>query len=292
MTNQFRRGVLASSIASIVVFSPMTATALDDIDNVLPPAQSGECYAKVLVPPVYKTETIKAIISEATEKLEIVPAKYATTTERVLIKESALRKKEIQPSHDFVEKRIKVADAFSVWVRDDLESDIEASPGALSDLAASGVNLNGVASGQCFYEHYKAPQFRKQDENVLVAEATERLSVVPAKFATSEKQILVRAASKRLIEVPAVFKTVADKVLVEPAKKVWKKGRGPIQRIDNTTGEIMCLVDVPAVYQDFQKRVVAAPPLTTTVVEPASFETIDVQSLVQDAQEVRQPVPE
>ena len=94
-----------------------------------------------------------------------------------------------------------------------------------------------------------------------------------------------------MVEVPAVFKTVDEKVLIEPAKRVWKKGTGPIQKIDHATGEIMCLVDVPAVYETIAKRAVAAPPLTTSVVVPAEFDTISVQSVKTAAQEIRKPIP-
>ena len=43
-------------------------------------------------------------------------------------------------------------------------------------------------------------------------------------------------------------------MLVTPARTYWKKGRGPIERVDNATGEIMCLIEEPAVYKDVTKQ--------------------------------------
>ena len=44
-------------------------------------------------------------------------------------------------------------------------------------------------------------------------------------------------------------------MLSKEAHAVWKKGRGPVEKLDNTTGEIMCLVEVPASYKTVTKTV-------------------------------------
>jgi hypothetical protein len=68
--------------------------------------------------------------------------------------------------------------------------------------------------------------------------------------------------------------------LVKPAETVWKKGRGPIEKIDNTTGEIMCLVEVPAVYETVKKNVMVAPPTTREIAIPAEYETVKKRVMV------------
>ena len=55
------------------------------------------------------------------------------------------------------------------------------------------------------------------------------------------------------------------------------RGSGPIQRLDASTGEIMCLVDVPAVYENVTKRVVKSPATTREVVIPAEFQVVRKQ---------------
>lgn len=84
------------------------------------------------------------------------------------------------------------------------------------------------------------------EEKVLVKEASERIEVVPAEYKWVEEKVLVKPDSKKLVEIPAKYEWQEEKVLVKAAHTVWKKGRGPIEKVDNSTGEIMCLVEVPA----------------------------------------------
>lgn len=289
MTQRFKRTAAACVVSAIALTGSLNAQALEE-ENVLPEAKSGECYAKVLVPPVYKTESFTAVVSEATEKFKIIPARFEKATDKVMIKAASTKLKAIAPEYKTVEKRILVSPASTSWVRKDLKSTVAASPGALADLEATGVDIAKVPAGQCFYEHFRPAVYETVEEKVMISSATEKLTVEAAKYNTSEEKVLVKHASKRLVEVPAVYASIEEKVLVESAKSVWKKGTGPIQRIDNTTGEIMCRVDIPAVYETFPKKIVTAPPLTTTVDVPAEFTTVKVKKLDFDSKEVRTPV--
>ena len=86
--------------------------------------------------------------------------------------------------------------------------------------------------------------YKQGSKRVLVSEATQKLQVVPATYKTVTERVMVKAASKKLVQVPATYANESTRVLQTPARKEWKKGTGPIQRIDNDTGEIMCLVAV------------------------------------------------
>jgi len=145
--------------------------------------------------------------------------------------------------------------------------------------------------GSCLYEHYIEPTIKLIPNRVLVSEATEKLTTSPAKYRSDTEEVLVKAAYKRLIEVPAVFTKKQDRVLVEAAHSVWQKGTGPIQKIDNQTGEIMCRVDIPAEYETIDVEVVATGPQLTDVSEEAVYKTVSVQKLESDATEQREPVP-
>lgn len=153
-------------------------------------AKAGECYARVFVPPSYRTKSEQLLKAEASERVEIIPAKYGMVEERVLVKE-----------------------------------------------------------------------------------ASERLEVIPATYRTVEERVLVSEESERIETVPAVYATETERVLVKPAYTTWKKGRGPIEKIDEATGEIMCLVTVPAEYKTVTKRVLKTPATTRTVKIPAQYKT-------------------
>ena len=82
-----------------------------------------------------------------------------------------------------------------------------------------------------------------------------------------------------------------EKQLVRPAYTTWKKGTGPIQRIDESTGEILCLVEVPAEYKTVKKTVLVSGPRTEKVAIPAEYGTVKKQVLVTPAQIRKEPTP-
>ena len=194
-------------------------------------AKPGECYARVFIPPTYKTVTEQRLKRGESERLETIPAKYEWGEAKVLIKGASERLETIPAEYDWVE------------------------------------------------------------ENVLVKDASSRLEKVPAKYEWQEEQVLVR-----------------------PAETVWKKGRGLIEKVDNTTGEIMCLIEVPAVYRTVKKKVMVSPPstrkieipadyqivkrkvmikppTTRTIEIPAEYKTVKVKKMISPPQEQRIPIP-
>lgn len=199
--------------------------------DLLPPnAKAGECYARVLIPPVYETTSERVLAKEASATIDIVPAEYE-------------------------------------WA----------------------------------------------EEKVLSKEASEKLEVIPATYKTVEEKILVKPASTRMVKVPAVYGTETEKILVTPAREYWKKGHGPVEKVDGSTGEIMCLVKedavyktvtrkvlkseattreetIPAEYKTVTRTVVDTPASTRTVTIPAQYATVKVRHLVSPAHEVRTPI--
>ena len=91
---------------------------------------------------------------------------------------------------------------------------------------------------------------------------------------SDEQQVLDRI-------IPARYDVQTERVLVKEARQYWKAGQGPVTRKDEVTGEIMCLVEEPAVYKTIEKRVLVEPekPVYRTV--PAQFETISSTEVVQ-----------
>lgn len=159
------------------------------------------------------------------------------------------------------------------------------------------------------------PKFELVEEKVIVKDATYKLELVPAQYETIEEKVLVKPAYEVLEQVPAAYEKVEEKILVKPAQTVWKKGRGPIEKIDGSTGEILCLIEEPPVYKTLTKRVLKspakvvkkevpaeykvvkktvmkAPPTTKKIEIPAEYKTVKVKKQVVPAQEKRMPIPE
>lgn len=195
----------------------------------------------------------------------------------------------------------------------------------------------GAKPGECYTRIYVPPQYETKVEEIVVADGTEFVEVVPAEFKWVEKEVLVKGESEEIEVIPATFKTVTEevvitpetavlevipaeyetveeKVLVREAYTTWKTGRGPIQKIDASTGEIMCLVEVPAEYKVVKRRKLVKPAETRTVIKPAESKTVErqvvdkpaetrvtkvpaeyvtvkVQELVAEARPERSPIP-
>ena len=77
----------------------------------------------------------------------------------------------------------------------------------------------------------------------------------------------------------------------KPAHTIWKKGTGPIQKIDESTGEIMCLVEVPATYKTVTRRRLVSAETVKEVEVPAEYETVKVRELVSEANQQRVEIP-
>ena len=109
---------------------------------------------------------------------------------------------------------------------------------------------------------------------------------------------MVRPAFTRKITVPAVYGTETEQVLVRAAHTVWKRGApgphdivvpGSLHAI--ATGEVLCLVEVPAEYRTITRQVVKQAETTRDEVVPAETTTVTRQVIDQAARVVEHQVP-
>jgi hypothetical protein len=151
--------------------------------------------------------------------------------------------------------------------------------------------------GECYTRVWVAPVYNTDTEQVLKREASDRIEIIPATYTTATEQVQVKEESERLEVVPATYKYVEETVMVKPARKklvtvpaqyetvteqvvdkpahtIWKRGRGPIEKVNNSTGEIMCLVEIPATYKTVSKRILKRPATTEEREIPAEYTTV------------------
>lgn len=260
-----------------------------EVDNtqILPDAKPGDCFAKVITPAKFATRSEEVVVQEASERIEAIPAEYETIERSVVVKESS---QEITASPaTFAEEteRVEIRPAETLWTVQG-RLDAPASPGSLDGIERSGVDLAEVEPGSCFREYFTPAEYRTEEKRILVKEGSERIETTPAVYETVEERVLVKEASSQVVDVPAVYRTETESVLVEPARSVWKTdGCGLVERVENTTGDVMCLVEVPARYETLTKTVLDTPATTKTISVPAEYDTIEVQRLVTPASEKR-----
>lgn len=254
-------------------------------------AETGECYARVWVEPKFKTVSNTVLAKEASERVEVIPARYETITEQVLVSEADYKIETIPATYKTHTEQKLVSEASQLWRTALSASAAPASHELLTAAKNGGIDLDAATPGMCFHEHYMPAQYEYQDETVLVREASESVSVAEPEYRWVEKQVLVKEASTVLKDVAAVYQTETEQVVDVAAHTVWKKGTGPIQKIDEATGEIMCLVEVPATYKTVSRRVLVSPATTEEVTIPAVYKTVKVRELVSGAEAIKTEIP-
>lgn len=221
----------------------------------------------------------------------------ATTAESV----SAPTSNEPAASQVDIAKPVEAPEAVAVPV---MPQPPAPTPSATPAATQSGNLPVSVKPGECYARVVNPPRFEPRSETVLAKAATERIEIIPARFEavdekvlvkpagkkiaeiippvyrTVEETVIVKAASERLEQIPTIYKDVEETQLIKPATTEWKKGRGPIEKVDGLTGEIMCLVTVPAEYRTVKKRMVVSPAAVRRVAVPAEYATIQRQELV------------
>ena len=259
--------------------------------DLLPPnAAPGECYARVWVDAEYRQVSEQVLASEESTDVRIIPAQYETVSETVLVSAASSRLETIPAVYGTESETVLVRDGVRKWKTGLKGNSAPASQSLLDTAKSYGIDLASATPGMCFHEHYIPATYRTVSESVLKRAASEDVRIIPAQYEMVEETILVREASTQLINVPAEYGVETEQVLDKPAHTVWKKGTGPIQRLDESTGEIMCLVEVPATYKTVSRRVVRTPATTRTVEIPAEYKTVKVRKLVAEATEQRTPI--
>ncbi len=269
----------------LVLLAPAHAQQTDNTQT-LPDAKPGECYAKVITPAKFSTQTEEVVVQEAGERITTTPAKFETAEQTVVVKEASRRITVVPATFGEEFEKVEVKPAETNWILSG-SAKAPASPGALEGIVRSGIELANVTPGSCFREYYTQPEYKTETQRVLKSEASEKIAVLPAQYETVEERVVVKEAYSRAVDVPATYRTESESVLVEPARSVWKKGRGPIEKVNNITGEIMCLVEIPARYETLTKTVLDKPATTKTVEVPAVYKTVKVRRLVKPATESR-----
>ena len=224
----------------------------------------------------------------------------AVSQARLAKREQQLNQREIDL--EFREDANAVSRAFLA----EQEMQLASQATGAEQLAGSESLPANAEPGRC-YAHITVPgDFLTVTDKVLIKPAGSKVEILPARYETVSKEFMVEKGSVQLKTIPAEYRTVTEKVMVEPpgkylvhvpaqyevtleqvmvtpATRTWKTGTGPIQRIDEATGEILCLVETPPQYQTVSKRVLKTPATTREVENPPIFATIERRELVTPA---------
>ena len=135
------------------------------------------------------------------------------------------------------------------------------------------------------------PTYKNVDYKILDKAESFKYILVPATYKCVQNRVMVEPEKVTYKVIPATFKEVEEKIMISPAQQVWKKGKGPISKIDNHTGDIMCLMEEPAKYKTVKTTVVDEPARTEKIVTPAVYKNIKAKVVDQEARTEKVMIP-
>ena len=168
--------------------------------------------------------------------------------------------------------------------------------------------------GKCYAKVLVPATFKTVTDEIIKREAAEKVEIIPAEYEWVEKKVVVKEPSEKIEVIPATYKTVDEKIEVvpptyklqatkpvyetvevkvidKPARTAWKKGSGLLDKIDHATGDIMCLVNIPATYKTIKKQVLKTPATVKKVEIPAQYKTIKKRVIDKPAEVKKISIP-
>ncbi len=183
-----------------------------------PNPKPGGCYARVLVPAQYDTETIQMLKNEASERLEIIPATYEWIEEQVMVKPAFQKLALIPAEYEFVSEQVIDRPAHFVW---------EKGRGLIEKV--------NFATGEIVCLKEIPATYKTVTKRMLKSQATTRAIEIPAEFETVKKRLMKTPPTTKTIRIPEEKKVQKGLKMVKPTT---------VQRIP-----------IPEEYQTFTKRI-------------------------------------
>jgi hypothetical protein len=184
----------------------------------LPPkARPGECWARVWVAPQFKTVSERVVVKEATEQLEIIPAKYEWVEERVCVKDSSKRLIEVPAEFSESEIKVKTEDAHTDW--EVTNSDLCRLPDDQKNKLDGDKKM--TKSVFCLVDY--PAQHETIQRKCQVRPPQVREEIIPAQYETVRREKLVSPATTRKVCIPAEYETINKSVKVCDGRFAWQR---------------------------------------------------------------------
>lgn len=253
-------------------------------------ASPGQCFTKAFYPPkvkkVIKTVSTKRIkLSESAVKYKVIPPEYTWIEKRIKVSDGK-EKIIVSPAvYDNVVEKILVKPSKRVW----RQHGLKAKNSCVQSASSFGFDIDTVAVGTCYYEHYEAAEYRNIIERILTSPASSRVVAIPAKYKTITKKIVTSNSTMKLVPVPIKYKKVKENVTIEPARSEWRKTTCHDRGCDQS--EVVCLTEVPRTFKTVTKKVILQQAVAKKVAVEPVYTYVKAEMLVTPATTKTIPIP-
>ena len=225
-TRQYKLLPSVLLIMSLLLMNTASHVTAQEEPALLPPnAKPGECYTRLFIPPVYKTETDKILKKQASEKLEIIPAKYEWVEEKVLVKEASEKLEIVPAKYEWVEEKVIIEPAATKI--EEVPAEYEWVEEKVLDKPAHTVWKKGTgpiqkinhSTGEIMCLIEVPATYKTVKKRMLKAPAKTQKVEIPAKHKMLKKQIMKVPPEVKKVAIPAEYQTVKVKKLVSAAQE-------------------------------------------------------------------------
>ena len=195
-----------------------------DVELLPPNAKPGECFARAFVPPVYKTEDVRVLKSDASERIDVIPEKYEWANEQVLVKEASERLEVVPATYEMVTEKMmvrpegtKIATVPAKY-RTETERVLDKPEHTIWKKGSGPITKIDDATGEIMCLVTVPATYRTITKQVLATPASTQENKTPAEYKTVTRRVMKTPPTTRKVVIPAEYKTVRVRKLVEPAK--------------------------------------------------------------------------
>ena len=160
--------------------------------------------------------------------------------------------------------------------------------------------LPNAKPGECYAKVVIPAQYKTENVDVTVREASVRFETEPAEYQVVEEKVLIKDAAKKIVPVPAEYEIAKETVELAPASKRWLAGKSRkampaspsllaavtssgIKLDEQQVGSCLSEYYVPAQYKQEDVRVLKTAAFDKIEVEPAAYEWAEEKVLVKEA---------
>ncbi len=234
----------------------------------------GVCYREYYMPRKFVKETEQIMVQEERNETKIIPPQFEDAEETITVKPASKKVVEVPAVYEEVEEKVLVSPERTMWKK--------------------GVNPAQTVSGatgdiMCLV---KVPaKYKTIKKRVLKEPATTIVEEIPAETTTVQVKKLVEDSKAEFVLVDPVYVTIEKTKLARDAKFVWHISDAAVDPDLIYSGEQICLTEEPAETIMVTKSVLKEPARVESEIIPSVTQTVEVQKLIEEAQEINNTVP-
>ncbi len=241
----------------------------------------------------YKKENPNAVIWDKGKEVPATQSPAATETKPKEVKPVEPKAPEAKPV-EVKKEPAPTAPAVEKTINTNIKTTtIPSVPvAAIPDVTGGDYPPNAIP-GRCYARCVIPDQYEFKEEQVIDKPASIKSTNIPAKYKTVYDTIVVKPETKKVVTKPAEYEIITEEKLVTPASQKWVKGKGDQNCLSANPKdcEVLCLVEVPAVYEKVTRKVEKTPAVNTEEIVPAITRIMPRKVIEEASQTTKSEIP-